>query len=54
MRRAGEICATLAAKNVGVQKIIAEFALGIVGPAEFDKLGQFFIDGFQFGGRNAK
>src|SRR6267154_4915155 len=54
MRRAGKISATLAAKNVGVQKIVAELALGIVGSAEFDKLGQFFVDGFQFGRRNAK
>ena len=46
MRRAGEICATLAAKNVVVQKIVAKLALGIVGSAKLDEVGQFFIDGF--------
>ena len=41
-------------KNIGVKKLVAELALGVVGPAEFHKVGQFFIDGFQFRGRHAE
>src|SRR5712671_6191405 len=38
--------ARLAAKNIGVEKIVAKLALGIVGSAKLDEVGQLFIDGF--------
>lgn len=44
----------LAAKNICVQEFIAEFALGVVGLAQFNEGRQLFVNGFQFCGRRGE
>ena len=46
--------APLAGKDIRVQKLIPKLALRVILPAQFNEVGQLFVDGFQRDRRRGK